>query len=94
MFCCYLYRLSRYIQRLERGVGVCLYFELSLLLVFDAAVGIHPCLFLGTSVKELLSPRTELNLLASRPYLSGLGLCLTSTGSSLFMSLHYLNHLG
>lgn len=95
MLCSYLYRLSVYIQRLEGGVGMWSYFELSLLfLVFDAAVGIHPSLFLGTGVKVLLSPRAKLNLLASRLYLSRLGLCPISTRSSLFMSWRYLNLLG
>jgi len=71
------------------------YFQLSLvLLVFDTAVGIRPSLFLGTGVKELLSPRAKLNPLGSRPYLSRLGLCPASTGGSLFMSLRYLNLLG
>lgn len=54
---------------LERGVGTWLSCKLSLLVaVFDAAVGIHLSLFLGTGVKELPSLRAKLNLLASRPY--------------------------
>lgn len=79
----------------REGRGFVFAFKLSLLLlVFDTEVGIHPSLFLGTDVKELLSPRAKLNPLASRPCLSRLGLCLTSTGSGLFMSLCYLNLVG
>lgn len=64
------------------------YFELSLLFrVFDTEVGIQPSLSLGTDAKELLSPRAKLSPLC----LSRLGLCLTSTGNSLFMSFCYLN---
>lgn len=53
-----------------------------------------PFPFPGNCVKELPSPRAKLALLASGSYLSRLGLCPTSMGSSLFMSLCYPNLLG
>lgn len=79
----------------REGRGYMILFKLSLLLlVVGIEVGIHPCLFLGTDVKELLSPRAKLNPVALRPCLSRLGLCLTSTDNNLFMILCYLSLLG